>query len=409
MTSTDSRMSPRKIIFVVVCGCLIAMVSFGPRSAFGLFLVPMTEALGLSREMFAMALAIQNLVWGIGQPVAGAIADKYGTGRVIAFGGVIYALGLVVSAWAPNLLWLTFGAGVLVGLGVACASFAIVLAAFGKMVTPAKQSIAFGLGTAAGSLGQFIFAPLGQMLLKTQGWQDALVILAAMMMIIPFLAFFLRTSPSDLAPTKNLDLTMMQTLSAAFGYRSFILLVAGFFVCGFQVAFITVHLPTYILDLGFDANLGAWSIAFIGIFNVFGALASGVIGGRYSKPVFLSFLYVARSIVVVIFILTPASPTTILVFSAVMGILWLSTVPPTSGLVAIMFGPRYMATLFGFVFFSHQVGAFLGVWLGGRFYDQYQSYDGFWWLSVALGLFAAVVHWPIKEAPYKAVEPQAVR
>ncbi len=407
MNSASPGRNSGKIILVIVCGCLVALISFGPRSAFGLFFVPMTEAMGLSREMFAMALAIQNLVWGAGQPVAGAIADKYGTGRVIAFGGAIYALGLVVTAWAPNLLWLNIGAGLLVGLGVACASFAIVLSAFGKMVSPEKQSVAFGLGTAAGSMGQFIFAPLGQMLIETQGWQNALVVLAAMMLVIPVLALALRTKPTASPTAQNLDLTMVQTLAAAFGYRSFVLLVAGFFVCGFQVAFITVHLPTYIVDLGFDASLGAWSIAFIGIFNVFGALASGVIGGRYSKPVFLSALYVARSIVVVIFILTPASQASVLLFSAAMGVLWLSTVPPTSGLVAIMFGPRYMATLFGFVFFSHQIGAFLGVWLGGRFYDQYGSYDGFWWLSVALGLFAAVVHWPIKEMPYQSREPKS--
>ena len=397
-----------KAILVIVSGCLIAMMTFGPRSAFGLFFIPITESLGLSREMFAIALAIQNLMWGVGQPVAGAIADKYGSARVIAFGGVIYALGLVVTAWAPNLLWLNIGAGILIGIGVACASFAIVLSAFGKIVSPEKQSIAFGLGTAAGSLGQFIFAPLGQMLIETQGWQNALVFLGAMMLIIPVLALMLRTKPSDAPAVQRQEMTMTQTLVAAFGYRSYVLLVAGFFVCGFQVAFITVHLPTYIVDLGFDASLAAWSIALIGIFNVFGALAAGVIGGRYSKPMFLSYLYVARSIVVVIFISTPATPSSVLIFSAAMGVLWLSTVPPTSGLVAIMFGPRYMATLFGFVFFSHQIGSFLGVWLGGRFYDLYGSYDGFWWLSIALGVFAALVHWPIKETPYKAAGSEAV-
>jgi MFS family permease len=392
---------------VIVAGCVISLISFGPRSALGLFLTPMTEARGWSREIFALAIALQNVIWGAGQPVAGAIADRYGTARVLVAGGFLYAAGLAVTAWAPSPLWLNIGAGAMVGLGMAAASFSIVLAAFGRAVTPRRRSMAFGVGTAAGSFGQFLFAPLGQGLIQTVGWQQALYVMAAMMLAVPVLAFALAGKPATPAAGMGRDQSMTEALAEAFGYRSFVLLVAGFFVCGFHVAFITTHLPPYINDIGLDPALGAWAIAIIGLFNVFGSLASGAIAGHYSKPVFLSLIYFSRAVAIALFILLPASPASVLLFSAAMGLLWLSTVPPTSGLVAIMFGPRYMATLFGFVFFSHQVGAFLGVWLGGRLYDQYQSYEVVWWLGVALGIFAAIVHWPIREQPVKRLAGEA--
>jgi predicted MFS family arabinose efflux permease len=296
---------------------------------------------------------------------------------------------------------------VLIGLGMAASSFAIVLAAFGRAVAPHRRSIAFGIGTAAGSFGQFLFAPLGQGLIEQIGWQQALLVMGAMMLAVPVLAFALAGKPATPAAGMGRDQSMTEALAEAFGYRSFVLLVAGFFVCGFHVAFITTHLPPYINDIGLDPALGAWAIAIIGLFNVFGSLASGAIAGHYSKPVFLSLIYFSRAVAIALFILLPASPASVLLFSAAMGLLWLSTVPPTSGLVAIMFGPRYMATLFGFVFFSHQVGAFLGVWLGGRLYDQYQSYEVVWWLGVALGIFAAIVHWPIREQPVKRLAGEA--
>lgn len=392
---------------VIIAGCLISLIAFGPRTALGLFLTPMTEARGWGREIFALAIAIQNIMWGAGQPLAGAVADRYGTARVLAAGGLIYAAGLVVTAWAPSPLWLNVGAGLMIGLGMAASSFAIVLAAFGRTVAPARRSIAFGVGTAAGSFGQFLFAPLGQGLIQSVGWQQALVVMAAMMLAVPFLAFALQGKPEVPAAGAGHDQTMTEALGEAFGHRSFVLLVAGFFVCGFHVAFITTHLPPYITDIGLDPALGAWAIAIIGLFNIFGSLASGIIGGRYSKPVFLSLIYFSRAVAIALFILLPATPASVLVFAAAIGLLWLSTVPPTSGLVAIMFGPRYMGTLFGFVFFSHQVGAFLGVWLGGRLYDQYQSYDVVWWLGVALGIFAAIVHWPIREQPVARLAGEA--
>lgn len=386
---------------LVVAGCVIAMLSFGPRSVMGLFLAPMTDAKGWSRELFALAIAIQNLLWGVGQPIAGAIADRWGTGRVLAGGGLVYAAGLAIMAWAPTPLWLNTGAGVLMGLGMSATSFTIVLAAFGRRVPPEKRSMVFGVATAAGSLGQFLFAPLGMQLIATVGWADALLFLAALMLIVPVLAVALvgRPDPSLLEAGALRDQSLWQAIIEACGYRSYLLLTAGFFVCGFQLAFITTHLPPYIADIGLDPAIGGWALALIGLFNVAGSLASGWIGQHYPKPAFLSLIYIARAAAIALFMLLPPTPASVLFFAAAMGFLWLSTVPPTSGLVAIMFGPKYMATLMGIVFFSHQLGAFLGVWLGGRLFDQTGSYDVVWWLGVALGLFAAIVHWPIREAP----------
>lgn len=387
------------LALVIVSGCLIALLSFGPRSVLGLFLVPMTETQGWSRETFALALAIQNLMWGVGQPIAGAIADRYGTARVLFLGGLVYAAGLVVMSWAPTPLWLHLSAGMMIGLGMAAASFSIVLAAFGRRVPEEKRALVFGIGTAAGSMGQFLFAPLGRSFIANYGWEQALILLGIIMLAIPFLSYALRGRPSQSVAADYIqDQTLTQAVRQAFAHRSYVLLVAGFFVCGFHVAFITAHLPAYLDDVGMDPRLGAWSLALIGLFNVIGSLAAGVITGRYSKPIFLALIYLARAILIAWFIVVPTTPLTVLIFSSVIGLLWLSTVPPTSALVAIMFGPRFMATLMGIAFFSHQVGAFLGVWLGGRLYDVSGSYDVVWYLGIALGIFAAIVHWPIREA-----------
>ncbi len=391
---------------VIVAGCLISLLSFGPRSIMGLFLAPMTEAREWSREIFALSIAVQNIMWGIGQPIAGAIADRYGSGRVLAGGGLIYAGGLALMAWAPTPLWLNVSAGLMIGIGMAAASFSIVLAAFGRRVPPERRSVIFGVGTAAGSMGQFLFAPFGQTLISSFGWSQALVILAVLMLAIPVLALAMAGRPGFVGEVVR-EQTMRQALGEAFAHRSYNLLTAGFFVCGFHVAFITTHLPPYIVDKGLDPLIGAWALALIGLFNIIGSLASGVIGQNHSKPIFLSLIYFSRAVAIAIFVLLPPTPVTVLVFASVLGLLWLSTVPPTSALVAIMFGPKHLAMLMGIVFFSHQVGAFLGVWLGGRLYDQTGSYDVVWWLGVALGIFAAVVHWPIQERPAYQVAPAA--
>ena len=390
--------------FVIVIGCLIVIASFGPRSILGLFLEPMTSANGWSRETFALALALQNLMWGAGQPVAGAIADRFGTAKVIAAGGIVYALGLVLMAYADGPFALHLTGGVMVGLGMSAASFSLVLSAFGRIVTPQKRSIAFGIGTAAGSFGQFVFGLGGIQLINQFGWQNALVALGLIVLIAPVLAVFLRGTASDTAPLSAPQQSIPQALREAFGHRSYNLLVVGFFVCGFHVAFITVHLPPFLSDMGIAQRWGGWAIALIGLFNIVGSLASGVIGGRMSKPVLLAFIYLARGVAIALFLTFPVTPVTIILFSATMGLLWLSTVPPTSALVATMFGPRYMATLFGFVFFSHQVGAFLGVWLGGRLYDVTGSYDSVWYIAIALSGFAALVHWPIQEKPVQRLQ-----
>src|SRR5688572_5829821 len=403
-SASVARPLVRALPLVIIAGCLIALFSNGPRTVMGLFLAPMTDAHGWSRETFALAIAIQNIMWGIGQPIAGAIADRYGSARVLAGGGVLYAAGLALMAWAPTPLWLHVSAGVLMGSGIAAASFYIVLAAFARRVPPEKRTIVFGVGMAAGSMGQFLFAPLGQTMIQTFGWAEALLVLGAMMLAIPFFAIALAGPPGVEGETIR-EQTFGQALSEALAHRSYLLLAAGFFVCGFHIAIILTHLPPYIVDEGLDPRIGAWALALVGLFNVIGSLASGWIGQHYSKPIFLSLIYFARAIVIAAFVLLPTTPLSVLAFAALMGLLWLSTVAPTSGLVAIMFGPKYIGTLVGLVFVSHQVGAFLGVWLAGRLYDQTGSYDIVWWLGVALGIFAAIVHLPIRERPAYAAAP----
>jgi MFS family permease len=384
---------------VVVCGCVIAVLTFGIRSSFGLFTAPISEAHGWGREVFALAVAIQNLVWGAGQPFAGALADRFGSARVLAAGGILYALGVALMAVADTPLSMNLTAGVLIGLGLAGGSFTIVIAALVRRVPLERRSWVMGIATSAGSLGQFLIAPLGQAFILAYGWQNALLLLALGAGTVPVLAVAMKSSPGASSSAGEVDLGLTQTLARAFGHRSYLLLIAGFFVCGFHVAFITVHLPPYLTDQGIGPQLAAWSIAIIGLGNVVGSYVSGVLGGRHSKRWLLAAIYLARSAVIALFVLLPMTSVGVVLFAAAMGLLWLSTVPPTTGLVAVMFGTRYMATLFGFVFFSHQVGSFLGVWLGGLSYGLYGSYDVVWWIAVALGLFAALVHLPIVERP----------
>lgn len=385
---------------IIICGCLIAALTFGPRSAMGFFQLPMLAEKGWDRTTFGLAMALQNLFWGLSLPVFGAIADRYGTWRVLTLGGLIYAVGLYLMATADSPAMLHIGGGVLVGLGVAAGSFSIVLAAFARHTPPEKRSIVFGIGTAAGSAGMFLFAPIGQGLIDAYGWSQSLVIMAVMMLAVPLLAIPLRgSSHSAEAARRAAEQTVGAALREAMGHRSYALLVSGFFVCGFQVAFITAHFPAYIGDLGIDARYAVIALALIGFFNIIGSLSAGVIGQRYSKPKFLAWIYIGRSIAVTAFLLLPQTPASVIVFAIVIGLLWLSTVPPTNGLVATMFGTRHLGMLGGVVFLTHQIGSFLGVWLGGFLYDRFGSYDLVWWLGVGMGIFAAVVHWPIEERP----------
>lgn len=395
-------LSWRTPLLVIIVGCTIALLNFGVRSGFGLFLEPISAANGWGREIFAFAIAIQTVLWGAGQPFAGAIADRYGSGRVLAGGAVLYAAGVALTAYSttPAMLHLTLG--VLLGLGLAGTSFTVALAAIARMVPPEKRSWALGIGTAAGSLGQFLMVPLGQAFIAAYGWAFALILLSLFALAIAPLATVLAGKAPE---GTGFQQSLSQALKEAGTQRSYWLLIFGFFVCGFHVSFIQTHLPAYIVDRGLDPATGAWALALVGLANVIGSYTAGVLGGKRSKKYLLSFIYGARAVVIAVFVLLPMTEISVLVFAFAMGLLWLSTVPLTSGLVAQIFGPRYMATLFGIVFFSHQVGGFLGVWLGGRLFDMTGSYDLVWWISMGLGVFAAIVHWPIDERPLVRVAP----
>ena len=388
----------QSIPVVLAAGSLIAILGFGPRSTMGFFLTPVTSEYGWGREIFALAIAIQNLLWGIGQPFVGMIADRYGTAKTLSGGAVLYALGLALMAYTSDPLMLQLTAGVLIGLGIAGSAFLLVTSAFARLLPPELRTIGFGIGTAAGSLGQFIFAPLGQGFISAYGWHTALLLMAAMLLVIPALSYAIRGKPAPQAvrPGEK-DQSIPEALREAFGHGSYRLLVAGFFVCGFQIAFITVHLPPYLNDIGIPALYAGYALALIGLFNIFGSFGSGVLSAHFPRRWLLAAIYLIRAVAIAVYITLPPSVPATLVFAAVMGVLWLSTVPPTQQLVVVMFGTRYLATLFGFVFFSHQVGSFFGVWLGGLLYDRTGSYDVVWWLSVALGVFAAIVHLPIVE------------
>jgi MFS family permease len=355
----------------------------------------MSMDLGSGREVFALALAIQNLVWGASQPFIGMIADRWGVARTVAAGGLLYAVALYLMATTAGALELHVSAGLLIGVALGGTGFGVTLAAVGRAVPAEARSMALGITTALGSFGQFLMPPLGQALLSGYGWRTALMLMAAAALLMVVAAPGLRSGATGGQARDHQ--TLGSALSEAGRHSGYLYLTAGFFVCGWHVAFIAVHLPAYLADGGISATIAAWCLALVGLCNVIGSYASGVLGGRFSKKYLLTFLYAARSLVILVFILVPLKVASALIFSAVMGLLWLSTVPLTSGLVAQMFGLRYMATLFGIVFFSHQVGSFLGIWLGGYLYDTRGSYDLVWWLSIALGLIAALLHWPIDE------------
>lgn len=380
---------------IIVAGCLAAMITFGVRASFGLFTLPITDDMGWSREGFGLAMAVQNLLWGIAQPVAGGLADKYGTARVLAVGAVFYAGGTVGMAFAPSEGIFLLAAGILVGIGIATASFAIVMAAFGRAVPQEKRSFVFGLATAASSLGQFVFAPLGQAFIASFGWQMALIYLAALVALVIPLSTALAGKSESVAG--QADLPFMQALARAWGHGSYRLLVIGFFVCGFHLAFVTVHMPAYLVQCGLSPAVGSWSIALIGLFNVVGSLGAGWLGDRLPRNYLLAAIYFARAVITALFLLIPVSATTAYVYAAALGLIWLATVPLTAGLVSMFFGPRYLGMLYGIAFLSHQIGGFMGIWLGGLAYDITGSYALVWYLGILLGLGSAVIHLPIRE------------
>ena len=403
MTDIKKTFEPA-ILYAIIAGCVISFVSFGFSASFSVFLRPMSADLGWGREIFSLSLAIQALMWGVTQPLAGAYADKHGSTQVLAFGAVFAALGFALRGllFDETMFILT---GFIVGIGTGACSFPVVIVALGKVVEAKQRSFILGLGTAAASAGMFAGAPIATTLIGTIGWGIAIFFVAASFLIIlPLLIFVSRASKKPSSFREKLN--TIQAIKIAFSDRSYTLLFFGFFVCGFHVQFIQTHLPAYITDEGLAPIIGAWSLALIGLFNIGGSFFSGWSGQIYSKPKLLSAIYASRAAVIALFIFTPLSGTSVLVFSAAMGILWLSTVPLTTGLIAQTQGLKFLSTLAGLVFFSHQVGGFLGAWLGGRLYDLTGNYEAMWIAAILFGLAATIIHLPIKEQPGKLAQAE---
>ncbi|MCY4744587.1 MFS transporter [Pelomonas sp. UHG3] len=389
---------------VLLCGALIVTLSMGIRHGFGFWLQPIITERGWTRETFSFALAIQNIAWGVAGPIAGMLADRFGAWKVLIGGGIAYALGLLAMALATDPLGFTLGAGVLIGLAQSGSTYAVIYGVLGRTVSPEKRSWAFGVAAAAGSFGQFVMIPLETWLISHLGWQTALFLLAGTALLIVPLALGIRERHTVAASTGHQSIG--QALKEAFGYRSFQLLMLGYFVCGFQVVFIGVHLPSYLKDHGLGIEVSTGALMLIGLFNIFGTYTAGMLGQRFPKRYLLSAIYGLRAVAIAIFIAAPLTPLSVYVFAAVIGFLWLSTVPPTNAVVAQIFGAQHLSMLGGFVFFSHQIGSFLGVWLGGKLYDTTGSYDVVWWLAIALGVMAMLANLPVREtAIRRGVQP----
>ena len=384
-------------IIIVVCGCLVIFIGFGIRSTMGVFLVPITEQYDWGRSIFAFAAALQNLFWGFSQPIFGAIADRFGSGRVILIGGICYVAGLALMIVSSTPLGFYIANGALIGFGLSGTTFAIVLAVIARAVPERQRSMALGIGSAAGSLGQFVLVPLGNSLILQFGWVSTIAMLSCLMLLVIPLSLVLSGKPNITGPEQTLKAAVFQ----AARHPGYVLLTSGFFVCGFQVTFIGIHLPAYLTDIGLSSNVGAWALSIVGLFNLVGTLLAGYMGNIFKKKSILSFIYLGRAIVIAVFVMLPPSVPSALIFAGCMGILWLATIPLTSGIVSQVFGARYLGTLFGFVFLGHQIGSFLGVWMGGLLFDATQSYEVVWWICVALGVIAALLHWPINESPIR--------
>ncbi len=391
--------TPIPLFRLLLCSALIVTISMGVRHGFGLWLQPITQAQDWSRETFAMAMAIQNLTWGLVGIFSGMLADRFGAFRVLIGCALLYALGLVGMAFADTPLSFALTCGVLIGMAQAGTTYPVVYGVIGRNVGVERRSWAMGVAAAAGSFGQFLMVPVEGWLILGQGWQQALVLLGMSCLLILPLALGLREPQMGHASGMMRQQTIAQAVREAFAYRSFQWLMAGYFVCGFQVVFIGVHMPSYLKDQGLSPQVASYALALIGLFNVVGTYAAGALGQRMSKPRILSAIYFLRAVCITVFLLVPLSPASVYVFSAVMGLLWLSTVPPTSAVIAQIFGVAHLSMLAGFAFFSHQVGSFMGVWLGGLLYDRTGSYDLVWWCCIALGVFAGLANLPVREAP----------
>lgn len=403
--------TPVKLLSIFVAfACLLLAINFGLRSSMGFFMAPISETFGYGREIFAFSLALQNLCWGLFQPFAGAVADRFGTTRTLIGGAIVYALGLYITATADSIWALHTGAGILVGMGIAGTGFGVVLPALARMVAPERCALALGLGTAAGSAGQLLVIPVAQSFISSYGWQTALLLLAggALSMLLLSAPFRGDADKANTQGTAAPEQTLPEALKEATSHVHYWLLIAGFFVCGFQLAFITVHMPAYLTDSGFDPQVAVISLSLIGLFNIFGCLLFGSWSGKYSKKNLLGIIYALRALVIALFMLLPISITTVYLFSIATGFLWLATVPATSGLVAQMFGLRHMGTLYGIVFLNHQLGSFMGVWLGGYLYDTTGTYNIVWWSAATIALFTAVIHIFIDERPVLRLRRPAV-
>ncbi len=397
---------PLSLFQVLACGAAIVTLSMGVRHGFGLWLQPITQAQGWGRQEFAFAMAIQNLAWGFMGIFAGMVADRFGAFRVIGVGALIYGVGLLGMAWSTDPWVFALFTGVIIGTAQAGTTYAVIYGVIGRNVSAERRSWAMGVAAAAGSFGQFLMVPVEGLLISQMGWQTALIILAAAVMLIIPLAWGLREPALNAPGQVKREQTIAQALAEAFRYPSFQLLMAGYFVCGFQVVFIGVHMPSYLKDHGLPPQVASYALALIGLFNVLGTYMAGTLGQKMAKKKILAFIYAARSVAIVLFLLAPLTPTSVYLFSAVMGMLWLSTVPPTNAAVAQIFGIAHLSMLSGFIFFSHQIGSFMGVWLGGYLYDKTGSYDVVWYLAIALGIFAALVNLPVRESPIVRQAPQ---
>ena len=412
-TSTTEQASPapRRLPpeMIIMFGCAIAILTFGPRSAVGVFQLPILKDRGWGSDVFSYAMALQYLFWGLGQPFAGAMADRFGSARVLTIGLILYGSGLALMAYASTPLSFTLTAGLLMGFGLSGCSFNLVIGALAKLVPEHMRSFAFGAGTAAGSFGQFLFSPIAGGMVGNLGWQTTTIAFGALMLLVIPLCQFVASTPMKAQPkvAVGAQQSFREALVEAFRHRSYVLLVLGFFTCGFQLAFVTVHFQKYVVEAGIPPQVGYWAFALVGIFNIFGSMTSGWLSGRFPKRWVLSGIYLSRALVTLMFIMLPPTAWSAYLFGALSGLLWLSTVPPTSSLIGVMFGTRYFSTLYGFAFLSHQIGGFSGLVIAGWARESLGSYMPIWWLSIGFGVFSAIVNLPIVEKPVERGEALA--